>query len=224
MGEDVRMFGLDGVQNAVNVEEDDVEEHFFRVADVSSLMVFGGANGCVSDVTFAKESLYLTGYSTPLAGCAPIWHSEDMEKPIIEETPNKKPPMRCSFPPYYVAAVEGDTVFACLPGENYEMVERSLAPSGAAVRQMLLTLRKYLRWSRPMLAAYMGVSRDVVRRWEDGSRNPNGAARRLIWLLYHLAFHPKKLKSAVDVIFWGQADELRRWNPGVRARPNHLST
>jgi DNA-binding transcriptional regulator YiaG len=75
----------------------------------------------------------------------------------------------------------------------------------------LLTMRQKLRWSRAMLAAYMGVSRETLRRWEDGERNPNGAARRLIWLINELAFHPKQLKSAMDLIFWGRGEELRKF-------------
>jgi DNA-binding transcriptional regulator YiaG len=145
-----------------------------------------------------------------------MWHNDVMSEEVIEEKPNKKPSLRCSFPPYYVGVVESGAVFASLPGENYELMERALAPSGAEVRAMLINMRSKLLWSRPMLAAYMGVSRDVVRRWEDGSRNPNGAARRLVWMLYQLAFHPTKLKSAVDVIMWGRTDEMRRCNPGVR--------
>jgi DNA-binding transcriptional regulator YiaG len=151
-----------------------------------------------------------------------MWHSERMENPPIVEKPNKKQTLRCSFPPYYVGVVESGAVFASLPGENYELLERALAPSGAEVRAMLIHMRSKLLWSRPMLAAYMGISRDVVRRWEDGSRNPNGAARRLIWMLYQLAFHPTKLKSAVDVMFWGRPDEMRQCNPNVMARKRSL--
>jgi len=139
------------------------------------------------------------------------------ESPDIQK-PNRKPALRCSFPPYYVGVVESGAVFASLPGETYESLERVLAPSGPEVRAMLINLRTKLTWSRPMLAAYMGISKDVVRRWEDGSRNPNGAARRLIWMLYQLAFHPQKLKSAVDVIMWGRGEEMRQCNPGVRTR------
>jgi len=134
------------------------------------------------------------------------------------EKPNKKPSLRCSFPPYYVGVLESGAAFACLPGDTYEMLERALAPTTAEVRAMLINMRTKLMWSRPMLAAYMGISKDVVRRWEDGSRNPNGAARRLIWMLYQLAFHPQKLKSAVDVILWGRSEEMRQCNPGVRLR------
>ena len=145
------------------------------------------------------------------------------EKPDVEVSdeaakPKRKPGYRCSVPPYYLGVVEGEGVFACLPGENYELLAQALAPSVAEVRAMLINMRTQLRWSRPMLGAYRGVGRDVVRRWEDGTRNPNGAARRLIWMLYNLAFHPKKLKNAVDVILWGRGEEMRQWNPGARRK------
>jgi len=129
----------------------------------------------------------------------------------IDKKANKKPVLRYSFPPYYVGTVENDLPIMSLPGENYEIVERSVALSALEARGILLTMRQKLRWPRAMLAAYMGVSRETLRRWEDGERNPNGAARRLIWLLNEFAFNPKKLKSAMDLMFWGRGEELRKF-------------
>jgi hypothetical protein len=106
---------------------------------------------------------------------------------------------------------------SCLPGELYEGLERSFAPGAADVRQILLRLRGQLHWPRSMLAAFMGVSRDVVRRWETGERNPCGAARRLIWLLDMLVRRPEKLQSGLDLIFWGKGDECRRVGSGTVA-------
>ena len=94
-----------------------------------------------------------------------------------------------------------------MPGDTYEMLERGFAPTGGEAQVALIRLRKKLRWSRPMLAAYLGVSRGVLRRWETGERNPSGAARRLIWLMDLLAREPDKLKTAVDLIFWGKGEE-----------------
>jgi DNA-binding transcriptional regulator YiaG len=141
-----------------------------------------------------------------------MWHNGGMVEEKIDKKANKKPVLRYSFPPYYVGTIENDIPIVSLPGENYEIVERSLATSAGEARGMLLTLRRELRWSRPMLSAYMGVSRESLRRWETGERNPNGAARRLIWLLNQLAFHPKKLKSAMDLLFWGRGKELRKFS------------
>jgi DNA-binding transcriptional regulator YiaG len=133
---------------------------------------------------------------------------------------NEKPVLRYSFPPYYVGLVDGTLPIAAYPGDLYESLERGFAPSAEEVRQMLLTLRRELRWSRSMLSAFLGVSHNVVRRWETGERNPSGAARRLIWLLNLLAFHPKKLKTALDLILWGKGEEClavsRHFNKPVR--------
>ncbi|HEY2329251.1 MAG TPA: helix-turn-helix domain-containing protein [Verrucomicrobiae bacterium] len=52
-----------------------------------------------------------------------------------------------------------------------------------AIRSNFIRLRQKLRWSRAGMAAFLGVDRSVLRRWETGERNPSGAARRLIWLL-----------------------------------------
>jgi len=164
-------------------------------------------------------------------GCAPLlaerasrWHIGVVLEEKIVKKPNKKPSLRHSFPPYYLGVLDADVPLLCYPGDTYEILERSLMPTGEEVRQMLLTMRRELRWSRPALAAFMGVSRDVIRRWETGQRNPNGAARRLIWVLNQLAFHPKQLKSAMDLIFWGRGAELRRWNPGRKARKRSPTT
>jgi transcriptional regulator with XRE-family HTH domain len=83
------------------------------------------------------------------------------------------------------------------------MLERGYAPSAVDCRQRLIRFRQATRWSRPAMAAFMGVSRDVLRRWETGERNPSGAARRLIWLLDLLANEPDQLINSVSLIFWG---------------------
>jgi len=76
---------------------------------------------------------------------------------------------------------------------------------------MLVRLRSRLTWSRSMRAAFLGGSRDVVRRWETGERNPSGAARRLIWLLHLLVTDRNKLQNAMDLIFWGRGEEARAY-------------
>lgn len=120
--------------------------------------------------------------------------------------------LRCSFPPYYVAAMAADgEPIAALPGDTFGMLERGLAPSAGQVRGTLRRLRKKLRWSRAMLAAFIGVDPSVLRRWEVGDRVPSAAARRLIWLLDLLAREPEKIKSAMDLIFWGRGEQLSRF-------------
>jgi DNA-binding transcriptional regulator YiaG len=95
-----------------------------------------------------------------------------------------------------------------LPGIGYKLVEMELAPKAEESRKTLIQLRQYLRWSRPMMAAFFGISVGVLRRWENGERRPSSAARRLIWLLDILAREPDKLKSAVDLITWGRIGDL----------------
>ncbi|MFZ0827529.1 MAG: helix-turn-helix domain-containing protein [Verrucomicrobiia bacterium] len=116
--------------------------------------------------------------------------------------------LRCSYPPYVVAQVspEGWPV-AALPGNTYELLERGFAPTAEQAKITLCRLRQKLRWSRSCMAAFMGVSQSVLRRWETGQRNPSGAARRLIWLLDILANQPDALKSALDLVVWGKGAE-----------------
>lgn len=118
--------------------------------------------------------------------------------------------MRYSVPPYYVGLVDQGLPIVSIPGDTYEMLERGFAPTADEVRRQLIELRQELRWPRSMLAAFLGVSRSVLRRWETGERRPSGAARRLIWLLALLAREPEKLTSAIDLVVWGKGQECRR--------------
>ena len=112
--------------------------------------------------------------------------------------------LRCAMPPYYLAAraTDGEPL-PVLPGVIFETLERGYAPSAFECRQRLIHFRQTTRWSRPAMAAFMGVSRDVLRRWESGERKPSGAARRLIWLLDLLVNDPDQFINSLSLIFWG---------------------
>ena len=135
-----------------------------------------------------------------------------MAEEKIDQKANEKQVLRYSFPPYYVGLMDGIVPIVGYPGDCYERLARGFAPSPEEVRLMLLQLRSNLHWPRSTLAAFLGVSRDVVRRWETGERRPSGAARRLIWLLDLLAREPKKFKSGLDLILWGKSDECREFS------------
>lgn len=126
----------------------------------------------------------------------------------MADTKKQTGALRFSYPPYYVAMMDNGLPVFNVPGEVWKDVGRCYAPTADDSRKLLLELRSKLRWPRSGLAAFMGVSRDVVRRWETGQRNPSGAARRLIWLLHVLATKPEKLKDGADLIFWGKGEEL----------------
>ena len=53
------------------------------------------------------------------------------------------------------------------------------------------------------MAAFLGVGRSVLRRWETGERKPSDAAQRLVWLLNLLAHDPDSLKDGFDLIVGG---------------------
>jgi DNA-binding transcriptional regulator YiaG len=126
---------------------------------------------------------------------------------ILEVAQDQMMGLRCSIPPYFVGQVTpAGWPVAALSGEYYELMERGFAPTADDSIRTLIKLRGKLRWSRPAMAAFLGVSRSVLRRWETGERHPSGAARRLIWLLDILAREPDKLKNAMDVILWGKGD------------------
>lgn len=143
-----------------------------------------------------------------------MWHIGYIVKKKSAATAAKSA-LRYSFPPYYVGVMDGKLPVFNVPGECWKDLERGLAPAAGEARQTLLRLRSELRWPRSALAAFVGVSRDVVRRWETGERNPSGAARRLIWLLDLLVHHPEKLKSGMDLIFWGKGAECLEFHKNL---------
>lgn len=131
---------------------------------------------------------------------------------LSELTKEQMKGLRCSYPPYNVATMTpAGWPVGALAGASYKMLERGLAPTAGECKDILIRLRQNFRWSRSMLGAFMGVSREVVRRWENGDRNPSGAARRLIWLLNLLAHEPDKLKTAFDLVVWGKGEELQKF-------------
>lgn len=127
-----------------------------------------------------------------------MWH--------IGLMPQSKLP-RCPYVPFTVLGFDNLPVFN-VSGECWGIISRGFAPSADESCEMLVALRTNLKWSRAMLAAFMGVSRETVRRWETKERKPSGAAKRLIWLMETLTSHPERLKSGLDLPFWGQSDEL----------------
>lgn len=136
---------------------------------------------------------------------------------------------KCSYVPFDVMEYGGEPTFN-LPGDFWLIFSKYHAPSAKQTRDHLVSLRRGLGWSRPRLAAFMGVSRETVRRWETNRRKPVGAARRLIWLLDTLAFHPEKLKNGLDFIFWGQREEVEQFgkkfgwiDPGPPSDVEHAS-
>lgn len=55
----------------------------------------------------------------------------------------------------------GGFAIMSLPGDLFECLERGFAPSAVEASGMLSALRQKMRWSRPMLTAFMGVGRKM---------------------------------------------------------------
>jgi len=89
-------------------------------------------------------------------------------------------------------------------GETLHLVERVSAISAEQARAMLVEVRSETGWSRPTLAALLGVSLHSLRKWETGKRRPSGAARRLIWLVAMMALHPERSGNGMDLVTWGE--------------------
>jgi DNA-binding transcriptional regulator YiaG len=90
-----------------------------------------------------------------------------------------------------------------LAGATMNSVGKIFEPEPEKIREMLPALRKQHRWPQGFAASVLGVSTSAVAKWEIGARTPNGAAKKLIFLLYHVYFKTGKIKNAWDLTVWG---------------------
>lgn len=96
-----------------------------------------------------------------------------------------------------------DEIHPLLTGEGALDVAELFAPKPAEVRRMLLALRKRLRWSQPFAAMVLGVTPSAIAKWESCDRQANGAAAKLIFLLYSELIEPGKIRNVWDLALWG---------------------
>jgi DNA-binding transcriptional regulator YiaG len=105
----------------------------------------------------------------------------------------------------------GDLAAFNIAGSCWKRFEKGLVPSAEATRQTMIGLRRDMKWSRATLAAVLGVSFHTVRRWEEGKKQPSGAARRLVWLISTLMGDPKRLTTGFSLLCWGKEQELQNF-------------
>lgn len=98
---------------------------------------------------------------------------------------------------------DGARVYLNLPGEFYQDIRELASPAPEEVRQMLLQIRQERRWPHAYMAAVLGVSKEVLRKWLSGERHPTGAAKKLIWLLHDILCHGGKVHNHRDIASWG---------------------
>ncbi len=101
----------------------------------------------------------------------------------------------------------GELAFGGLPGNAVLGLGELMATAEQiSARGILLKLRTERGLSRPCLAAVLGVPLATLRRWEEGTRQPSGAARKLVWLLDRwLAGQPPR--SLMDMATWGATSD-----------------
>ena len=101
---------------------------------------------------------------------------------------------------------EDGEVFWNASGESALGLARIYGPSTEEIRSMLLRIRYRQNWSQAGMAAVLGVPKHTLRRWEDGSRQPCGSARKLIWFVHALVFECNELLKDFDnLVTWGKA-------------------
>lgn len=119
---------------------------------------------------------------------------------------------RIPFQWYVPLPWSGEVIPNLLSGELMCAFQRANALTIDEIRGLLTDLRRQLTWSRATLAAYLGVSQHVVRRWETGQRRPSSGARRLIWLMHALLTRPKTVQTGLDILMWGRRAEVEEFN------------
>ncbi|HEY9225437.1 MAG TPA: helix-turn-helix domain-containing protein [Gemmatimonadaceae bacterium] len=75
-----------------------------------------------------------------------------------------------------------------------------VAPAPAYRANRIVMLRERLRLSQPVFAAALNVSSETVKKWEQGTREPDGAALRLLelveahpeWIIDRISSHERK--------------------------------
>ena len=77
-----------------------------------------------------------------------------------------------------------------------------LAPSQPEVKRMVWRL--WRRYGRDGLADLLGVPVATLEDWAYNGREPSCAARKLVWLVWCLEFHPERCRTAFDVTTWGR--------------------
>ena len=70
-----------------------------------------------------------------------------------------------------------------------------IAPAPAYQSDRIVALRENLRLSQPVFAAALNVSPETVKKWEQGTREPDGAALRLLELAEE---HPQWIIDRVN--------------------------
>ena len=125
-----------------------------------------------------------------------LWH-------IVPMPENLKIPRNPYRPGFYFSPKTLDFYFT-IPGETCVQFAKLSGPTPEETREMIFELREVTAWSRAHLAGMLGVGNDTLRRWEDGTRNPSRAAKRLIWLVHTLLTDARKLKDGFTVLTWGR--------------------
>lgn len=130
-----------------------------------------------------------------LARSSRLWHNVSMRR--------EKHDARVAARPRFYVTERGD-IRGELSGEFVAPAARVLAPTVAEVRRLLVELRTRTGFTRAYLAGLLNVPKDTLRRWEDCSRSPSGAACRLIWWMHCAIFTPNKIKDTEHLITWGK--------------------
>ncbi len=77
-----------------------------------------------------------------------------------------------------------------------------LRPTDEEFHAMLAELGETVGKRR--LSSVLGISILTLDGWRKGKNGPSAGARKLVWLIWALIFHPEKLRSVFHVMTWGR--------------------
>lgn len=88
-----------------------------------------------------------------------------------------------------------------------------LQPSDEKFHSMLAELAALLGWRGTATA--LGISIRTLDSWRKGKNGPSAGARKLVWLIWSLVFHPENFRSLLDVVTWGVLTEAKEKQMGA---------
>ena len=95
---------------------------------------------------------------------------------------------------------------------------RPFEPSSTDVQRMIGDLARVVG-SQTQVAEFLGTTYRVTAAWCSMERNPSGAARRAIWLLWVILCRPRRRITVGDLLTWGRVSASRERKAEVCRHP-----
>ena len=84
----------------------------------------------------------------------------------------------------------------------WQVFRFALRPEIDQCRQQILELEREIGYYETQAA--LGLPSCTIDDYKTGRRNPDSAARKLIWLVHSMILHPGRLQTVQDLMTWGR--------------------